>query len=114
MCMYTDIKGFLHSLTNRLSSFAKRFRNTRFFAKHTHTMFIGRWCALSALVLSFFPATVLDVADDDMKVNLRVRIMRATNLPSKDEASKITGAHASCDCYVKVNVANEERFLKPI
>jgi len=52
-----------------------------------------------------------DGVDDDMKVNLRVRIMRATNLPSKDAASKITGAYGSCDCYVKVNVANEELFV---
>jgi hypothetical protein len=70
-----------------------------------------------AWVISFFRTSVTQIGDgvdDDMKVNLRVRIMRATNLPSKDAASKITGAHGSCDCYVKVNVANEELFVKPI
>ncbi len=45
-------------------------------------------------------------------MTVQVRILRATNLPIKDAGSSLTGSKGSADCYVKVNISNEELFVE--
>ena len=45
-------------------------------------------------------------------MTVQVRILRATNLPVKDAGSSITGSKGSADCYVKVNISDEELFVE--